>query len=545
MARQRILHLEDDSTDALLVQRTLERGGIEADVTVATGAAQYRAALDAGGFDLILSDHGVPGFSGNAALELARQKCAHVPFIFVSGAVDETRAMSALEEGVTDYVVKGQLWQLVRALRRLGAVAGSKRETEALSRRNSAMARLVAAVQELSLARTMDAVMAVVRRAARELTGADGATFVLRDDNCCYYADEDAIEPLWKGQRFPMSACISGWSMLNRQSAVIEDIYADPRIPADAYRPTFVKSLVMVPIRLAAPVGAIGTYWASRRLAAPEEVDVLQALANTTAVAIEDVQLFTELEQRVADRTAQLKAANRELEAFSYSVSHDLRAPLRNIGACAQFLTEEWGAGIGDKAQDLLARIKSSTEHMNALIEDLLRLAKFSRMALKREAVNLSAIARELAERLRAGDAKRVVEFKIEEGLKAQGDAGLLRVVLENLLSNGWKYTAKRAAGVVEFGAQTLADGSPAFFVRDNGAGFDMSHAGQLFTPFQRLHGEHEFPGHGVGLATVQRIIERHSGRIWAEAEVDKGASFYFTLPAVGENSEPAEASAS
>jgi hypothetical protein len=174
---------------------------------------------------------------------------------------------------------------------------------------------LVEVVQRLSLARDVPAIQDVVRRAARRLTGADGATFVLRDGDRCYYADEDAIAPLWKGQRFPMSACISGWAMLNRRAAVIPDIYADDRIPHDAYRPTFVKSLVMVPIRTLDPVGAIGNYWARPHNPTPEEVALLQALADTTAVAMENVRVLAELEDRVRARTAELEAANRQLAA--------------------------------------------------------------------------------------------------------------------------------------------------------------------------------------------------------------------------------------
>lgn len=186
---------------------------------------------------------------------------------------------------------------------------------------------VVAVVQELSLARTLGAVMQIVRLAARHLTGADGASFILREDDLCYYAEEDAIAPLWKGRRFPMDTCISGWVMLNRQPAVIQDVYADPRIPADAYQPTFVKSLVMVPIRTIAPLGAIGTYWAERRLAAPRDVGFLQALADTTAVALENVQLYQELEQRVQHRTAELHAGNVEF-----------RQPLDRVGKPEQIV---------------------------------------------------------------------------------------------------------------------------------------------------------------------------------------------------------------
>lgn len=181
-----------------------------------------------------------------------------------------------------------------------------------LMRRHHADA-LVSVVQQLSLARDLQSVMAIVRVAARELTGADGATFVLRDNDQCYYAEENAISPLWKGRRFPMDICISGWVMQHRQPAVIEDIYADDRIPAEAYRPTFVRSLAMVPIRTVEPIGAIGNYWARKRRPTDEEVAVLQALADSTAVALENVRVYEELEQRVQQRTAQLQAANEAL----------------------------------------------------------------------------------------------------------------------------------------------------------------------------------------------------------------------------------------
>src|SRR5574341_1374766 len=193
--------------------------------------------------------------------------------------------------------------------------------------RRAGSERIIGVIQELSMARDLAGIQEIVRHAARELTGADGATFVLRDGERCFYADEDAIEPLWKGKRFPMSACISGWAMLNRRAAVIEDIYSDPRIPVEAYRPTFVKSLAMIPIRTKAPVGAIGNYWARRHLASAEEVRLLQALADSTSIAIENVTLLSEL--RAAKEAAEV--ASWLKVGFLATVSHVLRTPLNPI----------------------------------------------------------------------------------------------------------------------------------------------------------------------------------------------------------------------
>jgi len=398
-----------------------------------------------------------------------------------------------------------------------------------LQRQNAAMKRLVGAVQELSLARTLATVQAIVRREARELTGADGATFVLREGDKCFYADENAIAPLWKGQRFPLSACISGWAMLNGQTAVIEDIYSDSRVPAEPYRPTFVKSLVMVPVRTEKPIAAIGNYWAKRHRATPGEIELLQALANTTAVALENVQLYTELENRVRERTAQLQQANDELQAFSYSVSHDLRSPLQNIAGYSELLAQDHSSRLGEKGRRYLSGITTGTHQMGQLINDLLRLAKVSHAELKFERVDLTALARDVVEHIRFGRDENAPEFRIQDGIEAHGDEGLLRVVVENLLSNARKYSAKKPKASVEFGC--ISEGTEkVYFVRDAGAGFDMKHASRLFAPFQRLHSQQEFPGHGIGLATVRRIIHRHGGLIWAQAAVGKGAIFFFTL---------------
>ncbi|MBS1853548.1 MAG: GAF domain-containing protein [Acidobacteria bacterium] len=410
-------------------------------------------------------------------------------------------------------------------------VAAQDYQYHQIARHNLAMRRLVSAVQELSLARSLDTIKSVVRHAARELTGSDGATFVLREGENCYYADEEAIAPLWKGQRFPMTACISGWCMLHREAATIPDVYADPRIPADVYRKTFVKSLVMVPIRSSKPIGAIGNYWADSHTATADEVELIQALADTTAVAIDNVQLYSELESRVQLRTRQLELANQELEAFSYTVSHDLRGPLTQIRGYAELVDIAPGIAPSEKQVEYVGRIRSTTQRMAVLIDDLIRLTKVTRTELKIEKLDLSAMARGILTRLRGVEPARKVDLRIEDGLLVQGDRGLLQLALENLLSNAWKYSSKQEESRIEFGSTTQPDGSPAFLVRDNGVGFEMQLASKLFVPFQRLHAEAEFHGHGIGLATVQRIIQRHGGSIWVESAKGKGTTFYFTVP--------------
>jgi signal transduction histidine kinase len=392
------------------------------------------------------------------------------------------------------------------------------------------MERLVTAIQDLSLARDLPAVMAVVRRAARDLTGADGATFVLRDDEMCFYADEDAIEPLWKGSRFPLGACVSGWAMLHQEPVVIPDIYADPRVPADAYRPTFVKSLALVPIRTASPIGAIGNYWASPHRATAAEVKLLQALADSTSVAIENVQLYADLEHRVQERTAQLEHTNKELEAFSYSVSHDLRAPLRSIDGFSQALAEDLGDKLDPTSAGYLQRVRGAAKRMSDLIDDLLELSRTSRANIERQDVDVTALALDVAQTLEKREPARHVSLEVQPGLHAHADPRLLRVVFENLLGNAWKFTGKQAEARVEIAAETGEPGEQVFRVRDNGAGFDMQFSAKLFAPFQRLHDAREFTGTGVGLATVQRIVHRHGGRIWAEGHPGEGAVFRFTL---------------
>jgi light-regulated signal transduction histidine kinase (bacteriophytochrome) len=236
-----------------------------------------------------------------------------------------------------------------------------------------------------------------------------------------------------------------------------------------------------------------------------------------------------EIAERRAAFAEELERKNKELEAFSYSVSHDLRAPLRSIDGFSQVLLEDYADKLDESAQGYLGRIRAATQRMAELIDDLLLLSRVSRAELTREHLSLSELARAVADELKRREPDRRIAFSADEGLFAQADGRLMRVVLENLLGNAWKFTGKTDVARIGFGALEK-DELEIFFVRDNGAGFDMAHAQKLFSAFQRLHSEAEFPGTGIGLATVARIVERHGGRIWAEGEVGKGATIYFTL---------------
>jgi len=240
-------------------------------------------------------------------------------------------------------------------------------------------------------------------------------------------------------------------------------------------------------------------------------------------------KLNEELEDRVALRTQQLEAANKELESFSYSVSHDLRAPLRSIDGFSQALLEDYGDQLPQEGHSYLKRVRASAQRMAELIDDMLNLSRVTRAPFEPGTVDLSRLAQTIASELERSEPGRGVEFSITPDLTARGDARLLQIVLENLLGNAWKFTSKRTDARVEFGSKN-ENGQSIYFVRDNGAGFDMTYAGKLFGAFQRLHAMTEYSGTGIGLATVQRIMHRHGGRVWSEGAVDQGATFYFTL---------------
>jgi light-regulated signal transduction histidine kinase (bacteriophytochrome) len=240
-------------------------------------------------------------------------------------------------------------------------------------------------------------------------------------------------------------------------------------------------------------------------------------------------RLNAELEDRVQERTAQLEVAVKELEAFSYSVSHDLRAPLRSIEGFSRAIVEDYAEKLDEVGINYLNRIRASSQRMSDLIDDMLKLSRITRSSLHREQVDLSDLAAEVAAEISAAEPQRKVEWKIGPGLLIHADASLMRIVLENLLGNAWKFTQNHASALIVLD-KTENDGSVVYYIKDDGAGFDMKYAHNLFSPFQRMHSASEFEGTGIGLATVQRIIHRHGGLVWVESKIEQGTTFYFTL---------------
>ncbi|HEX7002563.1 MAG TPA: PAS domain S-box protein [Trueperaceae bacterium] len=370
-----------------------------------------------------------------------------------------------------------------------------------------------------------------------------------------YWCDQalDVDSFLRATQAKPMAPGIGvpGRVAADEQPTWLTDLDLDDNFPRRSFaREAGLHAVIAFPIRMSSElVGVMEFYSPEIREPDPALLNLMKSTAvqvgqfvERRRAQLELKELNTELEQRVALRTAQLEKSTEELESFVYSVSHDLRAPLRGIDGFSQLLLDDYAARLGPSANDYLLRIRRAAGRMGNLIDDLLDLSRIAKSEVKRERVDLSELAAGLMRELSERHPERSVQAVIQPGLVATGDPQLLEIVMENLLSNSWKFTVHKEQPRIEFGAERR-EGENVFFVRDNGAGFDMAFAAKLFRPFQRLHSPNQFEGTGIGLTTVKRIIERHDGEIWAKGEVDGGAVFYFTLGRAG-TPEPTEGAA-
>lgn len=398
-----------------------------------------------------------------------------------------------------------------------------------------AMEDLVGVVQGLSQARDIDAIAAIVRDAARRLTGADGASFVLRDGDKCYYADENAIAPLWKGMRFPLESCVSGWVMMHAEAVTIEDIYADPRVPVDAYRPTFVKSLAMVPIRRERPIGAIGNYWATNRRPTAEEMAVLQALADTTSVALENAGLYDSLREKVRTLEAQqerIAAQHESLEVFARALAHDLKEPVRTVRAFSELIA------IGEDPPETQAAyfdlILRAAERMDMLVDTVFQYTQLDDPArVVMRPVDMAQIVRAATDNLAQLIRERHAEVTTGPLPVIEAHAAHMMQLVQNLIANAIRHGPPGVKVRVE--AQDIGD-SWRFSVLDNGPGLDARDAERIFQPFKRLNLSEE--GAGLGLAICRKVMALHNGRIWCEPS-SEGGRFLFNMAKAGAAAQP------
>jgi DNA-binding response OmpR family regulator len=450
--------------------------------------------------DAIIVDGVMPGIDGPTVIRHVRLDLAlrHTPCVLLTGSDEKGDEVRALDAGADAYVLKSADLEVV-----LARLAAAMRMADRQKSRDASLLgpHTVLAVCEAELGAPL---LESLRVEGLNVTVAHNGS--------------QAIELLNVDQ---IDCVILGFTNAGDQLATCRRIRSAPLVrdlPIIAFAPSEERALFLDLLGAGADdVIVAGTDPAIARARVRSQLRRKQVADEIRRVRDEKI---------VAE---ELERQNRELDAFSYSVAHDLRAPLRSISGFSAALVEDYAPQLDDRAKDYLQRVQTSARRMGELIDDLLQLAKVGRAELRKQPVDLAGMARSTVKQLRDRDPSRGVELVVAEKIVVEADRGLLQVLLDNLLSNAWKFTSKRADARIEVGIANV-DGVPAYFVRDNGAGFEPSHAARLFRPFQRLHSSTDFEGTGIGLATVQRVVTRHGGRVWAEGAIGSGATFFFTL---------------
>ena len=525
-----ILIVEDSETQALQLRYLLEEEGwgVVRASTAESALEELNRRLPA----LIIADYHLPGMRGDELCRCVRMNMntRGIPILMLT--VEESSERAGLDSGADGYIAKSVAPEiLVLRVRALLRTAGARSSVVSSPEPNFHRARVLAIDDSPTYLESLThALISEGYEVTKVLNGKEGLERVARESFDCVMVDLvmpgiDGIEVCRRINEMgrAMNQAITVVMLTARETK--EDMTRGLEAGADDF---VGKSSDMAVLK--ARIRAL----LRRKFFQEENRRIREQLLRKELEAAE-ARAARELAETRAALIEELERKNKELEAFSYSVSHDLRAPLRAIDGFSRALVDDCSDSLDERGRNYLHRVRAAAQRMGELIDDLLQLSRVGRTELQKQRVDLSALARSVAADLQRVEPERSVQFLIPEGVTADGDRGLLQAVLENLLGNAWKFTGTAGEAAIEFGA-VERDGAPAYFVRDNGVGFDMAYAGKLFAPFQRLHSETKFPGTGIGLATVHRIIERHGGRVWAESAVGRGATFFWSLPGTGPN---------